>query len=152
MNEYGLVISEPGYDADTCPPENTIFDTRFDTPKSMVSESLVTVGRITFQFNVTPAVGTRRIKTINHNFGYIPLLFAFYDRNGSSTNFSQSFGFTTGEIWLYTGNLTQGLRIVIKATATQITFDVIRDSGSTPNMVGKVVTVNYYIFSVDSTL
>lgn len=153
MNEFGLVISEAGYDADTAAPENLIFDTRYDTPKALIDETLATVKRYNFLFTTTPPVGTTRIKTITHNFGYTPLILSYLDAPVSST---PAMGYTVGEYFVGRSGAYWLGKITVKATATEIQFDFVRDPlpggmGLTDiNMVGKNFTINLYIFSNDS--
>lgn len=153
VNDYGLVISEEGYDAENCAPENTIFDTRYDTPKALIDETLNTVRRFNFLFTTTPPVGTTRIKTITHNFGYTPLIFSYLDRYVSS---SPLYGFTVGRFYVAVTGIYWLGQITVKATSTEIQIDFVRQplpSGqglSDINMVGKNFTINVYIFSNDS--
>lgn len=148
MNEYGLVISEAGYDADTCAPENTIFDTRFDTPKALVSDSIVTVGRVTIIFATTPGVGTTRLFTVKHNFGYTPLYFSYMDRKNSST---PAMGYTVGHYYVGISGVSWLGQIICRANETELWYEFLHLSGSPDiNMIGKTFTFNYYLFCNDS--
>jgi hypothetical protein len=153
MNDYGLVISEAGYDADTCAPENTIFDTRFDTPKALVSDTFNSVAAVTFIFSTTPPVGTTRLFTVKHPLGYTPVHLSYYDAERSSTPYGV-IGRVSGRYYVTPGPFNLG-HIVVKANATELYFDFERqpDPGGgfpAPNMVGITLTFKYYIFCNDS--
>lgn len=154
MNDYALIISEPGYDADNCPPENTIFDTRYDTPKAIIDTANPTVRRVTFIFTTTPPVGNTTLYEVNHNYGYRPLTLSYLDRKVSST---PTMGQTSGHFYVAVTGIWWLGQIVVKSNTTKTWFEFQRtayDPGSMfpadIDMTGKTFTFNLYIFANDS--
>ena len=72
-NDKVFKVSLPGYDVDTAIPEQCAIHSGFDYPK--VEESLEGYEEVTIP--TTIPVGKTRIKTITHNYGYIPCVLVF---------------------------------------------------------------------------
>lgn len=150
-DEYGLIISERGYDADTCPPENTLFDTRFDTPKADLDAAFKAVGSLNVIFTTTPPVGTTRLFTVTHNLGYKPAHLTYADDARSNPMFSVG-GTVVGRY--YVSDDFYGLgQILVKANETEFWFEFVRipdTGGFTLNMVGRTYFFKYFIFVNDT--
>ena len=157
MNNYGLVISKPGFDADKCEPEDTVFDTRFDTLKAPVLDDVETVKVLNFVFTTTPPRGRTRVKTIKHNFGYKPLYLSYLDYGGSTGATIVPFGAVSGRYELApVFSVNDSAYLEIRTNETEIYFDFVRNaaiigSGGL-NLVGTIAVVKYYIFANDSAI
>lgn len=158
MNEYGLVISKPGFDADNCLPEDTVFDTRFDTLKTPVLDDVDCVKVLNFVFTTTPPRGRTRLKTIKHNFGYKPLYLTYLDYGGSTGSTIVPFGVVSGRYELSPMLSTNDSAFLeIRANETELYFDFVRAAPLIGgpgglNLSGTVAVVKYYIFVNDSVV
>jgi len=71
-------ISLPGYDVNTATPEQCAVHSGFDYPK--IEESLEGYEEITLPSSISPGVTT--LKTITHNYGYVPNVLVYIDTLG----------------------------------------------------------------------
>jgi len=161
MNDYGLIISKPGFDAEKCAPEDTIFDTRFDTLKAPISDDFDSVGVLNFIFSTVPPLGTTRIHTIKHGLGYKPLYLTYFDYGGSAGAPGSSLfaiNQVTGSYFLsFPFSDNDRINLEIRVDEQNMYFDIIRKlpvfgGPSKTDLTGSVVVIKYYIFVNDSVI
>lgn len=75
MSDYGMKVSQPGYDVKTAPKERLVISSKYDTLKVFMSGS----GSIAVAAAPAPYGYSLEIVTIAHNLGYKPAFFAFSD-------------------------------------------------------------------------
>ena len=73
VDEFGIKVSQPGFDVKTAKKEELVFSSEYDTPKVFISGS----GTVLVPFNAdiwTPGSATVEIA---HNLNYLPAFFVF---------------------------------------------------------------------------
>ena len=72
MSNYGIKVSQPGFDVKTCDKENLAFSSKYDTLKLFKSDG----GSVAVPARVV-AVPGKKLVEITHNLGYKPAFICF---------------------------------------------------------------------------
>lgn len=72
-------VSLPGYDVKTATPEQCSIHSGYNTMKIKLDVNNPQFGNILVTFVDNPAAGTYPIYIINHNYGYIPAYYLFFN-------------------------------------------------------------------------
>ena len=123
MTNYGIKISQDGYDVKTATDTQLVFSSKFD---SVASASIVMTGTSSQTSSSTITF------TISHNLGYTPFVLVFY--KNTSDNWQLFWGFNT----LLLAHNTQPSTLNIYNDDLVVTFIPVGGSQS--------VTIKYIIF------
>jgi hypothetical protein len=126
--DYGMAVSQKGFDVKTCDPRFYVYSSAFQTLK--IFNTFTASTKI-------PSSGTHTI-TITHNLGYYAPYLVVYNGSTGSRGITQSFLFSDGRYDLNTQFTTSALNILVPST-----FDF-AESGS-----GNTVYFTVYIFLDD---
>jgi hypothetical protein len=125
MANYGIIVSQPGYDVNDCPDKEISFSSSFETLKTFQRYSVNTT---------VPSSGTNTI-TINHNLGFLAPFLVIY--NGDSNNYA------------YLNCDSNGLELTdnIRQYANKLEIDVNTSFDDLPD--GATVYFTVYVFYND---
>lgn len=141
---YGLKISLPGYAVESATPEQCSIHSSYNSLKVKEDSSNPQLGNIIVTFKDNPGVGTYPIYSVNHNYGYVPDIYFFFDTQRSTALTSTEVGsiFSLDE-------LNQEYFEVVP-TETQMIFQfVVLSALDSPS--GQTFSFRYYIFANDGT-
>ncbi len=130
MGDYGIAVSQKGYDVKTCADRKLVFSSAFQTLKVFNVYSATTT---------IPASGSNYI-TINHNLGYYAPFIVIY--NGStSTGQGTSYFFADSDGW--------SISVFCEFSTTQLKIEIADYFDSTNSNTGDTVYFTVYIFLDD---
>jgi hypothetical protein len=145
-SDYGIKVTLPGYDIATATPEQCAVFSKYPSPKINVRTTPHHYGivNITITTDYGPT-GSKRILTIPHNLGYTPLVLGVYYDPAEAASW-RAYG-TMPYYWT-----TGWEKIGISADSTNAYIDLVNWYFGTGNswIVGRTITVRYYIFSEDA--
>lgn len=136
MDNYGLKIALPGYDANNATPEQCAVHSSYPPLKSKANQSPPHYATLRVDFTRSQPQGSWVTHySINHNYGYVPFNFASIKFNDTTQNI---YGIN------YVG-VGATLMIDVYCTTTQFIVRVYDQFNWTKN--GAVLEVSYYIFA-----
>jgi len=139
-DSWGLKISLPGYSVETATPEQCSIHSSYDSLKVREDNQNPQLGNILVTFQDNPAVGTYPVATINHNYGYIPDVYFFFDFQHSSAE-------TTNEVgWFFGLDESGDEYFQVTVTETQVIFQFIVQNNA-DSLSGEYFAFRYYIFA-----
>ena len=136
MDNYGMKIALPGYDAKTATPEQCAVHSSYPPLKSKANQSPPHYATLRVNFTRSQPQGSWVTHyTFNHNYGYVPFNFA-------SIKYSSNYGVDYG---INYAGIGATLMIEAYCTSTQFIVRVYDQFNWTHS--GAVLEVSYYVFA-----
>lgn len=145
---YGIIVTLPGYDWQTATPEQCAIHTKYSNPLVEVGKTPERYGTFTYQFSASVAAGTRtNILTVDHNLGYVPMHTVSWSHDflGAHAGFGVEYGEGNCDVVPAPYNYMD-----CYTTSTQFKIDYVTDPASGGGEASLApFTFRYYIFSED---
>jgi hypothetical protein len=136
-NDYGFIVTLPGFSHDTATPEQCVVHSKYPSPKIKMNATPLHYGIVNAAISVDRGVGTFNVLTVPHKLAFTPTaLVQYYDPAISS---NRQYGimpyfFTAFDRFrAYTDN-------------TNFKIDMVNTINNS-TIVGRTITFRYYIFA-----